>query len=388
MQQRCHGITIIAASDNSATNSRIGSYYRRFIPNFARVAEPLQRLIPDEVEFIWGQEQAHAFAAIQQALINATEVAHPRPGAPFIIDCDASQAGLGAVLSQKDERGAERPIAFASRVLRANEKKWAITELEAFAVVWALETFRTWIEGSPTLVRTDHSPLLWVRNNQGKSHRLARWVLRLQDFAFDLQHRAGSHNKVPDALSRYPTGLAPDTPHDVMAGTCICAYIDATERCQSCWGQHNAFQTRGGVQTLPFTAQTPAVQPRSTGVSNKPETAPGLTTMQEAQSICPETIALRQYLDGGWGARLPKWVEVAELMPVLNHGVLCLRKRDGDGTRRDRIHVPIHLRTPIVQRLHAGREAGHFGYKKTLAKLHQRYIWPNMTRDVKKVMRT
>ena len=98
--------------------------------------------------------------------------------------------GRGAVLQQRDDHKPEVPICFASRVLRVNEVKRPSTELEAFAVVWALETFRVCIEGSPTLVRTDHSPLLWVRNNVGKSSRLARWVLRLQEFAFDLQHRA------------------------------------------------------------------------------------------------------------------------------------------------------------------------------------------------------
>ena len=113
----------------------LGSYYRRFIPNFARVAEPLQRLVHEDAVFSWGPEQKQSFAALKEALVNATEVGHPRPGEQFIIDCNASLIGLRAALFQKDERGAERPIAFASRVLRANEKRWSITELEAFAVV-------------------------------------------------------------------------------------------------------------------------------------------------------------------------------------------------------------------------------------------------------------
>ena len=97
----------------------------------------------EDAVFSWGPVQKQFFAALKKALLNAAEVAHSRPGEQFIIDCDAFLTGLGAALSQKDERGAERPIAFASRVLRANEKKWSITELEAFAVVWALETFHT-----------------------------------------------------------------------------------------------------------------------------------------------------------------------------------------------------------------------------------------------------
>ena len=142
----------------------LGSYYRRFIRNYARIAAPLQQLIPDDAPFVWGDEQQTAFDAIKSALVNTTLVAHPQPGLPFIIDCDAAAQGLGAVLRQHDNGGRERPICFASRALRPNERKWSVTELEAFAVVWALEAFCPYIEGSPTLVRTDHSPLLWLRN--------------------------------------------------------------------------------------------------------------------------------------------------------------------------------------------------------------------------------
>ena len=111
---------------------------------------------------------------------------------PFLIDCGACIKGLGAVLGQQTELVHERRIAFASYVLPPHERKWHTTELEAFAIVRALETFPVYVEGSPTLVRTARSPLLWLRSQRTTTGKLARWAMRLQDLSFDVQHRPGN----------------------------------------------------------------------------------------------------------------------------------------------------------------------------------------------------
>ena len=376
----------------------IGSYYRRFIKGFARIAQPLQKLVPEGATFVWGDEQERAFEQLKTALTAPTFMAHPRPGLPYVIDCDAAMEGLGAVLSQKVD-GHERPICYASRVLRPNERKWSATELEAFAVVWALETFRVYVEGSPTLVRTDHSPLLWLRNNAGKSARIARWVLRLQDFAFDLQHRAGRSNLVADALSRYPVGDKETPEHPTMFQAPLCAFVAQAQRCQACWGQTHPFLTRGGGENgSSSTGELRDKAKRALDRDLHPKEAeerqdvlpPGLTTMKEAQAVCSEAIALRQYINNVPGAELPAWVQRAGLRPVLRDGVLCLAswKVTEEDERPDRVFVPTHLRIPLVQRVHAGCQSGHMGRKKTLAKLRLRYLWGTMSADVDKVMKT
>ena len=271
------------------------------------------------------------------------------------------------------------------------------TELEAFAVVWALETFRVYIEGSPTLVRTDHSPLLWLRNHAGKSARIARWVLRLQEFSFDLQHRAGRCNAVADALSRYPTGEPDPSAHSTMFDAAVCAFVAEAERCQACWGPARPFLTRGGEGSHSLTEA--AARERAKELvdletdkgpgTSRPTLPPGKTTIAEAQALCHETLLLRQYLDNMPGAMLPRWVTAAGLRPVLRDGVLCLANMDPQATEKhERIHVPLQLRAPLVQRMHCGKFAGHFGRKKTLAKLQKRYIWGSMARDVTNVLKT
>ncbi|KAL8430976.1 hypothetical protein Efla_003967 [Eimeria flavescens] len=118
-------------------------------------------------------------------------------------------------------------IAFARRLLCPNQGRWTTTEWEAYAVVWALDTFRAYVEGSLTLVGTDHSPLPWIRNTVGKSAKIARWVLALQDFAFDLKYRAGKCHNVPDALARNAAG-------EPGAGEDLTFYARASERTGVC----------------------------------------------------------------------------------------------------------------------------------------------------------
>lgn len=90
---------------------------------------------------MWEDENAESFDSIKHAISTATLMQHPHPSKPFITDCDAPLTGLGAALHQQDECGKEYFIAFASRTLKPNERKWTITDLEALAVVWAIETF-------------------------------------------------------------------------------------------------------------------------------------------------------------------------------------------------------------------------------------------------------
>lgn len=120
---------------------------------------------------------------------------------PFFIQTDASDVGLGAVLFQVND-GREHPIAFASRTLTAVERKYSVTERELLAIIFAIEKFRCYVEGLKFTVITDHHSLLWLHNLKNPSGRLCRWSARLSQYAFDIEHRPGRTNIVPDILSR------------------------------------------------------------------------------------------------------------------------------------------------------------------------------------------
>ena len=104
----------------------------------------------------------------------------------------------------------ENVVAYASRLLLEHEKKWTATELEAAALIWALETFRPYTDGVHVTIRTEHAPLEYIRSKTDRYKRLERWALRLQEFRFTIQPRPGTQQKHVDALSRAPIPVEPD----------------------------------------------------------------------------------------------------------------------------------------------------------------------------------
>ena len=114
----------------------------------------------------------------------------PNPTWPTILDTDASAEGYGAILMQTAPDGKEHVLAYASKATQPNEKKWSTTELEAAAVIWALEKFRPYLIDIPFKCRTDHANLKWIR--QSDKGRLVRWALKLDEYDMMLEPRAGT----------------------------------------------------------------------------------------------------------------------------------------------------------------------------------------------------
>ena len=132
------------------------SYYRRFIPQFSAIAQPLYSLTRKDTPFLWSADCKTAFHQLKGQLTLAPVLAYPQFGKDFLLETDASGVGLGAVLSQKQEDGTIRPIAFASRTLQPHEKNYGISEMEGLGVVWAVKHFRHYIYGHHCTVYTDH----------------------------------------------------------------------------------------------------------------------------------------------------------------------------------------------------------------------------------------
>jgi len=116
----------------------LASYYRRFVKGFATIAEPLTRLNRKMARFEWTEEAQQVFEALKKALVEATSLAFPLPQEPCILDTDASDVALGAVLSQKID-GVKRPIAFFSRVMNSTQRNYCTTRRELLAVISALQ---------------------------------------------------------------------------------------------------------------------------------------------------------------------------------------------------------------------------------------------------------
>ncbi|CAI7730001.1 unnamed protein product [Closterium sp. NIES-54] len=183
------------------------SYYRRFIKGYAKVAHSLTQLLHKDHPFEWTDKCERAFNALKLALISPPILAFPDFSKPFILQTDFSATALGAILAQKDGKGAERVVAYASRTTRGAEKNLSSTHGECLAVVWAIKHFRPYLYGSRFLLQTDHQALQWLMTAKDLTGKLARWSLLLQEYDFTVSYQPGETHRNVDALSRMHQGL-------------------------------------------------------------------------------------------------------------------------------------------------------------------------------------
>ncbi len=181
--------------------------YRRFVPNFARVAAALNKLLTKGMDKNLpspNDEQMKSFTMLRDALVSAPILRLPDPNRPFSVDTDACDYQIGATLFQEYEDG-RHPVGFWSRSLPPAEKNYSASELECLAVVWAAQILRPYLEGKEFTVYTDNAGLARIFYLTDASNRLARWRLRLQEFDFHIKYRKGAANTVADSISRLPT---------------------------------------------------------------------------------------------------------------------------------------------------------------------------------------
>ena len=182
-------------------------YYRKFISGYASMSAPLTNLTrktaPNAVT--WTDECDRAFVSLKTALCSAPVLYSPRFDIPFILQTDASDRGIAAILSQVlNKDGSDHPIAFFSRKLLPREQRYSTVEKECLAIKAGMEAFRVYLLGRPFTVQTDHRALAWLYRLQDSNSRLACWSLALQPYDFTVVHRKGTANGNADALSRSP----------------------------------------------------------------------------------------------------------------------------------------------------------------------------------------
>lgn len=197
------------------TRSFLGlvNYLGKFIPNLATVTEPLRKLTKHDASFDWKLEQQQAFDLLKQYLSKETTLGYYSVTDRTQVIADASPVGLGAILIQINNENVPRIICYANRSLTNVEKRYAQTEKEALALVWAVERFHFYLFGKTFELVTDHKPLEIIFGPKSKPcARIERWVLRLQSYKYKVIYKPGKTN-IADPLSRLlqETSLALNT---------------------------------------------------------------------------------------------------------------------------------------------------------------------------------
>ncbi|CAG2185027.1 unnamed protein product [Mytilus edulis] len=191
-----------------------------------------------EVE--WQQCHEKAFQQSKTALISAPCLTYPNANDKFILDTDASDTTIGAVLSQL-QNGEERVICFASHVLLKPQRRYCTTRKELLAVVKFCRHFRHYLLGRRFILRTDHNSLVWLMRFKHIEGQLARWLEELSSFDMEIIHRPGKKHCNADGLSRIPD--------DVPECDCYRAGLDPTtlpcHGCKYCLRAHEQWSRFG-----------------------------------------------------------------------------------------------------------------------------------------------
>ena len=181
----------------------LAGYYRRFIADYSHKAEPLTRLLRQDVPFSWGPDQERSFTALKAALATEPVLTLPVPDARFIVDTDASDRALGAVLSQV-QHGEERVIAYHSKTFNPTQTRYCTTKKELLAIRSALDHWSHHLLHGRFLLRSDHKSLSWLSTMTASDPAVLRWASYVQLFDYQFQHRPGKQHANADALSRGP----------------------------------------------------------------------------------------------------------------------------------------------------------------------------------------
>ena len=181
----------------------LAGYYRKFVHNYGTIAAPLTALLKKE-GFTWNDDATATFTALKAAVMSASVLALPDFGKPFVVECNASTYGFGAVLIQE-----AHPIAFFSRPVAPRHRSLAAYERELIGLVLAVRHWRPYLWGRRFFVKTDHYSLKYLLDQRLATIPQHHWVGKLLGFDFSVEYKSGATNTVADALSRRDTDKDP-----------------------------------------------------------------------------------------------------------------------------------------------------------------------------------
>ncbi|GBM97602.1 Retrovirus-related Pol polyprotein from transposon 297 [Araneus ventricosus] len=186
----------------------LAGYYAHYVKNFSVIAAPLTNVLKGKVKrenIIWTKECNQAFEELKRRLTQNPVLYAPDYKIEFIVQSDASDLGMGVVLSQRDAENEEHPVLYLSKKISDAERKYSATERECAAIIYAIKNLKYYLDGQIFTIETDHNPLVWLKSNAGSNPRLMRWSLELQPFQYKVIHKAGKNHSNADALSRSET---------------------------------------------------------------------------------------------------------------------------------------------------------------------------------------
>ncbi|GBM88478.1 Transposon Tf2-6 polyprotein, partial [Araneus ventricosus] len=317
----------------------VAGFYRRFIPNFSKIALPLTNLTKEKIKFVWTEVEQQAFETLRDCLIKEPCLKLPDLTKEFSISTDASLYSLGAVLMQTDDEGILHPVAFASRKLGPTEIRYSTCEKECMGIVFGVTQFKNYVYGTQFKIYTDQQSLSKIKKCKDPTSRIARWLLTLQQFSFTIIYQPGRLNLMADYLSRAAYKRGRDVKEEVIK------------------------------EMFNIEAEFSAAELHSISITE-------LIKNQEEDKFCKN---IKSKLQSGhvFAGKTPKYFYRDNLL-------LCYRENSDRHSNKAKLVVPRTMIHQVLKVCHDSKSVAHAGFGRTLRHVRERFWWCRFYRDVKK----
>ena len=338
-------------------------YYRRMIPNFSGIAEPLLKLTKKYARFNWNDECQKSFDYLKDSLTAVPLLGYPDPEKNFyILYTDASDYCVGAVLVQPcDDQEKyipgvpnEKPIYFLSHKLSDTQRRWSTIEKELFGITYALNKLNFFLQGAKFIIKTDHKPLTYILDSPNLCPKFQRIALEISAYDCRIEHIAGKANNCADLLSRmYHKGPETDSgpperesnDHALEVG-----YINTN---------------RVGIKTFD-SAELPPEKPLVKPVLEN------FSMLQEQQND-EELMAIKRQIESNKAPKTlyTRYMIIDDLLYYISNA---------DEEPQLRLCIPGNLQDYVLSQHHD--ELGHMGIDKVYDRIRLKYYWPNLYKNV------
>ena len=359
----------------------LAAYYKRFIASFGEICKPLYQLCEKNRQFLWSLDCQHAFETLKDKLTTAPILAYPVMGKDFILDTDASQFTVGAVLSQEHD-GKERVIAYMSKTMNKSELQYCTTRKELLAVITALKHFHIYLIGQKVRLRTDNSAVSWIRTLKNPTGQVFRWLQYIETYDLSVTHRPGRSHGNSDALSRIPCK--------------VCQRQEQNESKDT--NDHNP--DLHNEETMSINMTTVEL---SRAVTRGQQQSDASAQLKSSQFLLedwePSNIRQNQLSDplvspimvAVESQSRPEWKDISDTTSYTKtlwrqwdrlsiiSGMLY-RKWVSDDLRETKYQliVPETLQLDVLSNYHDIPSAGHLGSEKMLSRIQEHFYWPAM----------
>ena len=338
------------------------SFYRRFLPNYSAISEPIVALTRKYAKFVWTKDCETAFQFLKDSLAVVPMLSHPDVNKEYILYTDASDIAIGAALVQEGDDGEEviegvkneKPIYFISHKLSRSQRKWSTIEKEAYSIHYALQKLDFFLHNSKFTIRTDHMPLRQLLSSPMQNRKVQTWALNISGYNCSIEYIKGRDNTCADLLSRAPSSSNPPDDNDDIPDV-----------------NDNTYEI-GVINSNQIDPKQLASCDHPPGVQQENTTNDEFDAVGE-QGKDPAINAVKQKLESKTADR-----NTYSNFMIVEDKVYFISEKNEDV--RLRLYVPVQLQEQVLKQFHD--DLGHMGIDKVYANLRLKYYWPNMYKNV------